>query len=96
MTSQEGNLREPCINAKLNLLNTFQTQLRNSLQCLQKPHTAVTGALPWPRLVQEAVDQGVKQPARRVEPGRHAARVAQEEARAPQACRHQRSSPPML
>ena len=39
------------------------------------------------RLVQEGVDEDVEQPARRVEPGRHAARIAQKKARAAQACR---------
>ncbi len=38
------------------------------------------------RLVQEGVDEDVEQPAGRVQPGRDAARVAQEEARAADAC----------
>lgn len=55
--------------------------LQESLQKPEAPNLAAA------RLVQEAVDEDVEQPARRVERGRHAARVAQEEARAPQACR---------
>ncbi len=43
------------------------------------------------RLVQEGVEEDVEQPARRVEPGRDAARVAREEARAAQACAPERA-----